>query len=150
MIFAMHNESHPALRAYLLGLLNLRLGDVASAKALARELAGLAYPQSGLVGSLAAELASAICRAEGSRQEALALLEQSKPRLWFQLTVASPFFSLASRRFLHAELLRELGRPDEAARWYASIAERSPYELIYAEPARQRLAEMAAAATLTH
>jgi hypothetical protein len=31
---------------------------------------------------------------------------------------------------------------EEAAGWYAAIAERSPYELIYAEPARRRLAEM--------
>jgi hypothetical protein len=53
-------------------------------------------------------------------------LERSRPRLWFQLTVASPFFSLASRRFLQAELLREAGRFDEAAGWYGSIAERTP------------------------
>jgi hypothetical protein len=38
--------------------------------------------------------------------------------------------------------LRELGRAEEAAGWYTSIAERSPYELIYAAPARHRLAEM--------
>jgi hypothetical protein len=41
-------------------------------------------------------------------------------------------------------LLRESGRLEEAAGWYTSIAERSPYELIYAGPARQRLADMQA------
>ena len=92
--------------------------------------------------SLGAELRSAIARAEGRTEEALSILERSWPQLWFQLTVASPFFSLASQRYLRAELLREVGRQEEAAGWYASIAERSPYELIYAEPARQRLAEM--------
>jgi hypothetical protein len=45
--------------------------------------------------------------------------------------VASPFFTLASQRFLRARLLEELARPAEAARWYGSMAERSPYELIW-------------------
>jgi hypothetical protein len=92
------------------------------------------------------ELRAAIARAEGLPEEALRILEGSHPRLWFQLTVASPFYSLASQRFLRAELLRELGRHEEAAGWYRSIAERSPYELVYAEPARQRLAEMSGTA----
>jgi hypothetical protein len=74
------------------------------------------------------------------------MLERSRPELWFQLTVASPFFSLASQRYLRAELLRETGRLEEAAGWYSAMAQRSPFELIYAEPARRRLAEMAPAA----
>jgi tetratricopeptide (TPR) repeat protein len=89
--------------------------------------------------SLLLELQAGIARAEHRSEEALHLLEQSWPQLWFQLTVASPFFSLASHRFLRAELLREMGRLDEAAGWYRSIAERSPFELIYAAPARVRL-----------
>jgi DNA-binding SARP family transcriptional activator len=144
-VFAMHDDLHPAIRAYLLGLLDLRLGDVASAAAQAQGLAGLATEKEGLVGGFGVELRAAIARAEGRSDEALALLEQWHPQLWFQLTVASPFFSLASQRYLHAELLRETGRLEEAAGWYTSIAERSPYELIYAGPARRRIAEMAEA-----
>jgi len=145
IVFAMHNDLHPAIRAYLLGLLNLRLGDVGSAAAHAQELAELGTEKEGLAGGFGVELRAALARADGRSDEALALLERWHPRLWFQLTVASPFFSLASQRYLHAELLREAGRLEEAAGWYASIAERSPYELIYAGPARRRLAEMAAA-----
>lgn len=63
--------------------------------------------------------------------------------------MASPFFSLASQRYLRAELLRETGREEEAAGWYSAIAQRSPYELIYAEPARRRVAEMASAKPVT-
>jgi hypothetical protein len=37
-----------------------------------------------------------------------------------------------------------VGRREEAAGWYGAIAERSPYELIYAAPARARVAAMAA------
>ena len=142
LIFAMHNDLHPAIRAYLLGLLSLRLEDVESAVDHSVALSELEDSRAGLVPSLGAELRSAIARAEGRTEEALSILERSRPQLWFQLTVASPFFSLASQRYLRAELLREVGRQEEAAGWYASIAERSPYELIYAEPARQRLAEM--------
>ncbi len=142
-VSAMHNDLHPAIRAYLLGLLALRSGDIPAAAAHVDALAGL-RSQEGLVESLEVELRAAMCQADGRTAEALSLLERSRPRLWFQLTVASPFFSLASRRYLHAELLRESGRLKEAAGWYTSIAERSPYELIYAGPARQRLAEMQA------
>jgi len=143
LIFAMHNDLHPALQAYLLGLVNLRLGDRAAAAEQAVVLSGLEDSAGGLVPSLGVELRAALARAEGRAAEGLTMLERSRPQFWFQLTVASPFFSLASQRYLRGELLRETGRPEEAAGWYSTIAQRSPYELIYAGPARQRLAEMA-------
>jgi hypothetical protein len=62
--------------------------------------------------------------------------------LWFQVTVTSPFLSLAYERFFRAELLHELGRDAEALGWYGAIAQRSPYELIYAAPAHLRRAEI--------
>ena len=142
VVSAMHNELHPALRAYLLGLLSLKTGDLASAHDQSTALGELEDSQGGLVPSLSVELRAAIARVEGRGAEALAMLERVRPELWFQLTVASPFFSLASQRYLRAELLRDAGRLEEAAGWYSSIAERSPYELIYAGPARRRLAEM--------
>jgi hypothetical protein len=103
-----------------------------------------------VVRNLTVELDAAIAHAAGRAADALARLEQSRPELWFQLTVASPFFSLASQRFLRARLLEETGRLEEAAGWYRTIAQRSPYELIYDAPARERLAAMAgSAAALT-
>ncbi|MEZ0333245.1 MAG: hypothetical protein ACAI18_04490, partial [Gemmatimonadales bacterium] len=142
IVFAMHNELHPAIRAWLLGRLSLGLSDVTSATRWLGELSRLASAGNAMIGSLETELRAEIARAEGKLAEAIATLEASPPRLWYQLTVASPLFTLSSRRWLHAELLRESGRLDEAAGWYASIAERSPYELIYAGPARDRLREM--------
>jgi tetratricopeptide (TPR) repeat protein len=142
LVFAMHNELHPALRLYLLGLIDVRLGEIPSARRWAEELSPLAGAAEGLGVSLLLELQAAIAQREGRPEEALRILERSHPRLWFQLTVASPFYSLASQRYLRAELLRQLGRHQEAAGWYRSIAERSPYELVYAAPSRERLAEM--------
>ena len=142
LVLAMHRALHPAIRLFLLGLLELRLGDRRAAEGWGHALEALPSDPDGLVPSLAAELAAARARAEGRTEAALDILARSAPRLWFQLTVASPFFSLASRRWLQAELLREAGRPGDAAGWYRAIAERSPYELIYAAPARARLAEL--------
>jgi len=141
-VFAMHNESHAAIRAYLMGLIDLRLGNLPSVGEQLKALVQLSGPEKGLSASLSVELQAAVARARGAPHEALGILQRSRPRIWFQLTVASPFFSLASQRFLRAELLRELGRVEEASSWYGSIAERSPYEIIYSGPARQRLAEM--------
>jgi tetratricopeptide (TPR) repeat protein len=131
-LFAMHNGLHPAVRAWLLGLLDLRLGDVTGAMsradAVETHVSGGAHVASGL----AAELRAAIARVQGKPADALAVLEASSPALWFQLTVASPFFTLASSRLLRAELLEEVGRRREAADWRRTLAQRSPYELIYA------------------
>jgi tetratricopeptide (TPR) repeat protein len=145
LIFAMHNDLHPAIRGYLLGLIAVRLGDIEETRAHAADLARIAPGDGGLADCLSAELAAHVARGEGKVGEALGHLERSRPRLWFQLTVASPFFSLASRRFLQAELLYEAGRVEEAAGWYDSIAQRSPYELVYAAPARERLSDIARA-----
>jgi hypothetical protein len=124
----------------------VRLGNLPGAAIRLAELGALEPELTGLGRCLDVELRATIARAEGQPGEALALLERSQPELWFQLTVASPFFSLASQRFLRAELLHEVGRTAEAVGWYASIAERSPYELIYAPPARSRLTEIRQAA----
>src|SRR6266536_4062825 len=141
-VFAMHNGLHPAIRAYLAGLLDVRAGDLPAAAARVDELSELELPVEGVVRSRLVALRARVARAEGRAKDALGLLERAPPDLWLQLTVASPFFSLASQRFFRAELLQELGRVAEAAAWYGTIAERSPYELVYAAPARLRLAEM--------
>ena len=132
LVFAMHHDLHQAIRAYLLGLLELRLGEPARAAERLEELAEL-EATGPLVRNLSVELDAALAWARGKPAEALARLERARPELWFQLTVASPFFTLASQRLLRARLLEELGRPAEAAGWYRSMAERSPYELIYAK-----------------
>jgi tetratricopeptide (TPR) repeat protein len=137
----MHNDLHPAIRVYLLGLLELRLGDLGAAAEWLEALAEL-EASGPLVRNLTVELDAALAHAKGRTKEALARLERARPELWFQLTVASPFFTLASQRFLRARLLEAVGRREEAAGWYRSIAERSPYELVYARSAQEGIARV--------
>src|SRR5689334_7919973 len=126
----MHDELHPAIRLYLLGLLDLRLGEPATA---AERLEALAELEAGrpLARNLTVELDAALTAARGRPAEALAKLERTRPELWFQLTVASPFLTLASQRYLRARLLEEVGRTEEAAGWRSAMAERSPYEMVW-------------------
>ena len=119
----------------------LRLDDRDAARSRAAAL-GSGPSDGGLADCLATELAAAVARAEGRPAEALSILERTRPRLWYQLTLASPFCCLTSRRFLQAELLREVGRVGEAKGWYGSLVQRSPYELVYREAARARLAPL--------
>ena len=65
LIFAMHNDLHPGIRAWLLGLLELRLGNSERATKWAEELARLEQAGGGLVCHMLAELRAAIARAEG-------------------------------------------------------------------------------------
>jgi hypothetical protein len=61
--------------------------------------------------------------------------------LWFQSNVSSPLLSLAYERFFRAELLHD-PVACRSARLVWLIAQRSPYELIYAAPAHLRRAQI--------
>jgi hypothetical protein len=79
----------------------------------------------------------------GRTAEALRLIESMHGDRWYQLTLTSPFFGQAHDRYLRAELLRTLGRDEEAAGWYAALGESSPFEIIYLAPAARALGLMA-------
>ena len=65
LIFAMHNDLHPAIRVYLLGLLELRLGDLAAAAEWLEALAEL-EASGPLVRNLTVELDAALAHAQGA------------------------------------------------------------------------------------
>jgi hypothetical protein len=52
----------------------------------------------------------------------------------------SPFFAQALDRYLRAEVLRELGRNEDALRWYASLSE-GP-DILFWAAAHQRQNEL--------
>ena len=139
---ALHNELHPHLRQYLIGLLSLRLGDTDDAREASEALEELPVPPSSapLVAHLVRTLQADRLRSAGAIPAALAVLEMPAADVWFQLVVASPFFAGAYERLLRGELLAEAGRPVEALAWWDAIAERSPFELPFRGPALEHQA----------
>jgi tetratricopeptide (TPR) repeat protein len=132
------NISH-LVRIYGTGLVALRLGDTVQAQGAAVALSRFRGRASGgEVGwSLSRSLRARLALERGRPVLALAALEEAR---WER--AAGRSVAEASDRFLRAELLRQLGRTEEAIGWYASIAQRSSYELVYLAPAQLRLGQI--------
>ncbi|MEJ2484085.1 MAG: hypothetical protein P8049_13490, partial [Gemmatimonadota bacterium] len=79
----------------------------------------------------------------GRLEEALGDLEAARNYAWYGQTMASPLFARVAERFLRAQVLFELGRYDEAKRWFSTLGEISPSDLPYRSIARLRLSEIA-------
>jgi hypothetical protein len=129
-------EHGPAMRAYLLGLLSVRLGDTAAAAVQLATLTGVGDPDRAKVArDLAHALRAEMRRAAGDVAGALRELEQ------FAFT---PTWQLAHwgirERFLRAELLQALGRDTEALPWYDSFI--GGYDLPWMAAAHLRSAEI--------
>jgi len=129
---------------YLLGMLDIHLGQGDSALEHARRLEQLSKPRD--VESRAHDLAFGI-RARlkhrnGADKEALALLDQMGSQLPSQRR-GSEVLGAADQRFEHAELLRALGEPQRALDWYASFGSGDMwYEAVYLAPVYLRTAEV--------
>jgi TolB-like protein len=149
VIFTAHDPLHHAIRFYLLGLIEAQLGNEEAALQFAAELDGLTPgPTDGsLQHDMAVGIRAELARFAGNPAEALQALESSQKHLWYAQTSSSPLFSMVRERFLMAELLVELGRPDEARPWYETIAQLSMFDLPYRRPAEERLAAMDEAAS---
>jgi tetratricopeptide (TPR) repeat protein len=138
----MHRSVRRSLKAYLLGMVNARLGDDAAALHHASELERADSSTS--AGAFAIDQAKVV-RAEiawrrGRAEEALATLEQAGFWTHYRMDLSSdsPFDNRLHERFARAELLYQLGRMDEAMRWYRSLT----YDLLYNAPAHYRLAKI--------
>ncbi len=143
-MFTAHDPLHSLFRAYLLGLLSARLGEMEAAEGYAVELAAMTpRPTDGsLTLDMARSVRVEVLRGQGRLGEALALIEQNRSETWYAQTAASPLFCQIRERFVRAELLRELGRTREAETWYATIGQVSPFELPYKAVSQLRLAEI--------
>jgi DNA-binding SARP family transcriptional activator/tetratricopeptide (TPR) repeat protein len=110
------------LRSVLQGILSVRLGDMAAAERHARDVAALeARDPHGALGRIGSHTVRALAaQAQGRTDEALRLLEDVEDDM-FGLSISTPATSYPAftfQRFLRAELLRELGRDEEALAWY--------------------------------
>ncbi len=141
-------------RLFLMGLLDCRLGNtpaaVACAETLAARAPSFADLETWIPRDREAKKLSHILRAEAATREgdtagALAEIEQSPffaPRNLGDILMHLIF---GYERFRKAELLAELGRPEEALRWYDTIAMppfSGMHEMVYIAPAHLRRAEI--------
>jgi tetratricopeptide (TPR) repeat protein len=126
------------VRSYLIGLLDVRLGDVAAARTHLTALRSVNSPQRAeLDSALAIGLEAEILRSQGNAKAALAALDRFPSRHY--LFRSFPH-ATTHDRFLRAELLHSLGRDREALAWYESLA--TMYDLPYLAPAHFRCAEI--------
>ena len=144
VFLAANNGLHRHIRAYLLGLLSARLGDVAAAERWAGELDALGGAPE--VPNLGRDLAQGVRAAAAARQghpeRALAALDRARFEAGYELANGSPFVSPPLERFRRAELLDTLGRPRDALPWYGSFAQFSAYGVIYVAPGLLRSAQL--------
>lgn len=134
----------PLTRLYLIGMASARAGDERTRLAALASLAAAPDPTS--TTAMGTGFALSI-RAEHERMlhhpaAALAYLERGTRQTPFTPAWTSGFVSQAYERFVRAELLHELGRDDEALRWYATFGENSPYDLVYLAPSLYRQAQI--------
>ncbi|MDH4131647.1 MAG: hypothetical protein OEV95_07550 [Gemmatimonadota bacterium] len=143
-VFGLHDDIHAHLRFYLLARFAAREGNAPGVVSTASALSEL--PVSGeaatVVQELLRELDAEVRALAGQHDEALALLEAPLPGVWYQFAVGSPFSAGAERRFRRAQLLEACGRPRDAIPWYTTIAQRSPWELLWAAPAALQLGRL--------
>lgn len=137
-----HRGLHPALREYLLGRIAVLSRDHAAAERHAATLRALPLDsaKASRIATLEGSLRAHMAFERGRWREALDHLDSAD---W--PSAADVFIAEAGDRFLRAQLLERLGRPEEARAWYASLAQRTSYELVYLGLAEFRLAKLAEA-----
>ena len=142
--FGTHYDVHAQLRWYLLALLSLRLGEVDTALQYRGEIrsTGPGHSSESIGASLRRSVAAHQAARAGDSADALRLLEGDRLRAPLERIALSPFYAQALDRYLRAELLTSLGRPDEALGWFASLSEGS--DLLFWAVAHRRQSELLA------
>ena len=135
-IFEVYNALHPQIRLFLVGMLDVRLGDLQAARSVADSLQTL--PADGepreVARGFAESLRGHIAAAEGRREDAIEAFERGRliPSQGF---LDSPIGSQSLERLERGELLRTLGREEEATAWLVSLPETSLSHQLYRAPA---------------
>ena len=141
----LHDGVGPEIKSYLVASLSLELADAARA---ATELRDLERPR---VLPEAAALARDATGSVRGRQDQKAGRSADAARLLAEvlrlearvgLIGGSPFYSQGLERFRYAQVLEQLGRHDEAARWYDSFSSNSIFDLAFLPAAELERARM--------
>jgi tetratricopeptide (TPR) repeat protein len=137
-------------RLYILGLLDVRLGDTAAAgkvadeaeriarrgergEARAKERVGDVDALAEDARSVASGLRGMIAAVGGRHEEAIRLLRSSRPVLSLEF-LASYLGARSIERHALAEELAAVGRTSEARRWHDTIAQRFWFEIVFRRP----------------
>jgi serine/threonine protein kinase/Flp pilus assembly protein TadD len=132
---------------YLLGLLDLRLGEVDRALDRIATLDAVDAEAHPMAPHFAAALRARIARTDGDIAGALLTATRHGDRVGIAYGSSSdPLTSHLDARFLRAQLLDEAGRAAYALRWYGSFPEDHPFGLMYIAPAHERSARIHGAA----
>jgi tetratricopeptide (TPR) repeat protein len=138
-----HNDAHPHLRVYLLGLISIRLDDYGNARTYVQELEqmqGARHVES-LVKDLSHGLRAQLAWEEGNLDQALEHFGQAQMRPPGQYRLYSPFYKESLERYLRAELLHEMDRHEEAFGWTSSFYWGWNFNFIYRAVLHLRHAE---------
>jgi len=118
--YQMHLQSRPVFAPYLAGRLRLAIGDTVGARrwALEVEAAPWSADDPPLPRALSAGLRAELDHLAGDSEGALERLKMAYSGMAYRLRQPSMLLSLARERWLMAEILYQLGRVDEAVRWF--------------------------------
>ena len=141
----LHDGVGTEIKSYLIAGLSLELADAARAAAELRDLertrslpeaAALARDAAGSVRGRQSQ------RAGRSEEAARLLAEVLRLEARVGLIGGSPFYSQGLERFRYAQVLEQLGRHDEASRWYDSFSSNSIFDLAFLPAAELQRARM--------
>jgi tetratricopeptide (TPR) repeat protein len=120
-----HEADYQLLKEFFLGLIAARLGEGDAAQQYALVVEGWSPTADDpyLPSDLAHTLRALVASMDGRPEEALAELEMVSRERNIVKVRASSLYQMAQPHFLRAEALKELGRYDEAIRWYTAVSD---------------------------
>jgi serine/threonine protein kinase/TolB-like protein len=141
--FAPHHGVHIHIQRFLLGLALARLGAYDDALEEARALEA-ATPLSDDVAlrSFAATIRAEVAALRSGPEEALSVLEKHHLATSVERLLSSSFYAHGHARYYRAELLRSVGRIEEALAWYRTLGDLAVQDAIYLAPAQLRQAQI--------
>jgi len=144
--FLAHAEIHRQIRLYLLGLLSVRMGNLADAEEWRRQLqrSGGGEETTNVAVALAQSLYGHMAFAADDPKRAIERFDAVRLTATVEQVGVSPILSRVLDRYVRAAALVQLEQPDSAVRWLTSITD-GIGDFAFFAPAHLRLAEILAA-----
>jgi tetratricopeptide (TPR) repeat protein len=128
--FSSMNGLHPLVREYLIGMLDVSLGDTAGAARAAHAMSAL--PSASANPALTQSLANAVL----APKAVLPVIE------YYQWLLASAFRAEARERYRWAQVMAAQGQDTVAIRWYGSFEASAPDDMFFLAPSHLERARL--------